>query len=56
MNNVYRLYNKNGEHVLSILQCFDSDQNDVLDIANPDGKVLFVVLIFIVQLMKQSIL
>jgi len=38
---VFRLYDENGTHVLSILQCLDDDRGEVLDIATPGGKVLF---------------
>jgi len=36
---VSRLYNKNGEHILSILPCIYDDKD--IDIATLDGKVIW---------------
>lgn len=36
-NSCVRLYNENGEHVLSVLRCHSGG----FDIATPDGKVLW---------------
>lgn len=40
-----RLYDKNGNHVLSILRCNDdyvcgNDENPIYDLCTPDGKVV----------------
>ena len=35
---VARIHNEAGEHVLSILRCHDDE--DCLDLATPDGKVV----------------
>ena len=34
-----RLFDKNGNHVLTIIQCYDDES--MIDIGTPDGKVLY---------------
>lgn len=37
-NKIVRLYDKNGNHRLTIMEC--CDHPDYIDLADPDGKVL----------------
>lgn len=37
---VFRLYDKDQKHVLSIVRCLDDVSGKTYDIATPDGKVL----------------
>lgn len=41
MKKYVRLYDEDGNHVLSILPCVACDSNIIYDITTPDGKVLW---------------
>lgn len=38
-NKIVRLFDKDGKHRLTILECFDDSQS--FDLAKPSGKVLY---------------
>lgn len=40
-DSVIRIYNRKGQHVMSILPCAYRQGKLICDIANPDGKVFY---------------